>query len=366
MNFDKLDHFLNSFLAMGIPGNDCIVMKEGKIVYRRFNGFSNLAARIPMNGKERYHIFSCSKPLTCTAALLLWEKGLYKMEDHLSDYMPEFARMNVKKDGKILPAKNPITIHNLFTMTAGLNYDTQSKELCAAYDDTNGACPTREVMKYLARAPLDFEPGERYQYSLCHDVLAALVEVISGEKFEDFVKKHIFDPLGMKYSTFLLPKKEQDTIIPLYRYTNVLTEVPREAAFLHTYRLGAQYASGGAGAVSTVEDYILFLEAMRKGDILLKNSTIDMMTSPQNSRKNQVETPPALEPISVARYRYGLGLRCPVKGITTDSGWGGAAGAYLAFDRENNITVFYAQHVLNPPNGPLRQEIIEYVKEALH
>lgn len=358
-----MDRFLDGFLAMGIPGYDCMVMYKGEEVYRRYNGFSDKGAQIYMNGKERYHIFSCSKPITCAAALQLWEKGLYQLDDPLEKYMPEFADMSVRTENGIVPARNKITIRQLFTMTAGFDYNTQCKEICQAYDATNGACPTREVMKYFARYPLSFEPGEKWQYSLCHDVLAAFVEVVSGEKFEEYVKKHIFEPLGMKNSTFLLPRSEQGSIAPLYRQpsdaTGVVIRLDNNNAFYHSYRLGASYASGGAGGVSSVEDYMLFLEAMRKGDVILKNATIDMMTTPQLTPEQNVTF------WNNENYYYGLGVRCPMEGRSTDSGWGGAAGAFLAFDRINDLTLYYAQSVLNSPNAAQRREVLTYAREAL-
>ena len=105
-------------------------------------------------------------------------------------------------------------------MTAGFSYNCYSPQLKNAIIETDGKCPTREAMKYLAKEPLLFEPGDRWEYSLCHDVLAAFVEVISGEKFEDYVKKNIFDVVDMKDSTFMLPEAEIETIAPQYRFEN--------------------------------------------------------------------------------------------------------------------------------------------------
>lgn len=363
MNFEKLEKMLDSFLAMGVPGYDCIVQKSGETVFRRFNGFSDLGRKIPMNGTERYHLFSCSKPITCAAALQLLEKGLFQLDDKLSDYMPEFKEMTVWSENGIVPAKNPILIRNLFTMTAGFDYNTQSKSICRAFDATHGACPTRETMKYLAQEALSFEPGTQWQYSLCHDVLAAFVEVVSGKRFEEYVKENIFDPLGMKDSTFLLKKEDQYTTCTMYRqlddHPNVITPLSAADALQHTYRLGAEYASGGAGCVSTVNDYIRFLEAMRKGDVILKKDTIRTMFS------NQLTPEQYNTYWNKGLHNYGLGVRCPLEGVSTDHGWGGAAGAYLAIDLENDFTMFYAQHVLNTPNREFRPRLPDVVKEAL-
>lgn len=264
--------------------------------------------------------------------------------------------MNVASKDGLVPAKNKITIRNLFMMTAGFDYNLFSPSLKKAYEDTNGRCPTRATMRYLAQEPLCFEPGTNWQYSLCHDVLAALVEVISGQRFEIYVKQHIFDPLKMTHSDFLIPESEMEQVSPLYARPNgsdgydvKLTE------HKNVYRLGSEYASGGAGCVSTVEEYSSFLEALRAGTILQKKTvrlmSTDFLTDSQ--RPNYWHGP---------AYGYGLGVRCPAAGSTkTDFGWGGAAGAWLAVDLIHDYTVFYVQHVLNSPNQPMRYQISDII-----
>ena len=147
-----------------------------------------------MNGKELYNIYSSSKLITCVAVMQLWEKGLFDLEDDLCKYMPEFTNMTVKKeDGSVVPAKNRIKIKHLFSMSSGLDYNCASDGINRAKEETNGVCPTREVMKYIATEPLEFEPGEQWRYSLSHDVLGALVEILSGEKKEEEKKIRSFD-----------------------------------------------------------------------------------------------------------------------------------------------------------------------------
>ena len=106
--FEKTKAFCDSFLDMGVPGFDLAVYKGGECVLRYMNGYSDLENKVKMNGKERYNIYSCSKVITCTAALQLWEKGLFSLEDKLSDYMPEFKEMTVRTDDGIKKAENPI------------------------------------------------------------------------------------------------------------------------------------------------------------------------------------------------------------------------------------------------------------------
>ena len=272
--FEKTKTFCDSFLDLGVPGFDLAVFQKGECVLRYMNGYSDLENKVKMNGKERYNIYSCSKVITCTAALQLWEKGLFSLEDKLSDYMPEFASMTVKTESGVKKAEHPILIKHLFEMTAGFSYNTASPWLKKCREETDGRCQTRETMEYLAKEPLLFEPGDRWEYSLCHDVLAALVEVLSGERFEDYVKKNIFDVAGMQNSTFLLPESEIETIAPQYRFQD--GEAVNIGKHITSYKIGREYASGGAGAISTVDDYIKFLEALRTNK-LLKPETLKLM-----------------------------------------------------------------------------------------
>ncbi len=356
--FDELIHFMDSFLTMGVPGYDCLIYKDGKEVFRYRNGYASLEEKTPVTGKERYNIYSCSKPITCTAALQLWEKGAFSLEDKLGDHMPEFREMTVKTENGTEKAKNSITVKDLFCMTAGFSYNINSPMLQQCRKDTDGRCPTRKTMEYLAQEPLLFEPGARWNYSLCHDVLAALVEVLSGEQFGEYVKKNIFDPLGMTRSTFLLPDEEIDTVAEHYRFDNETQQAVNCGKNIRGYKLGSEYESGGAGCISTVDDYIKFLEAMRIGDVILKTSTIDLM-SQNHLNAQQIPTYPN------PSYRYGLGVRAPIDDLNSDFGWGGAAGSYLAIDRKNGITLFYAQHLMNSPNQTIRGQVLKHAYKEL-
>jgi CubicO group peptidase (beta-lactamase class C family) len=268
--------------------------------------------------------------------------------------------MTVKTKNGIEKAKNPIRIHHLFEMTAGLNYNLQTPALKEYYAAGDGRCPTVELVNQLAKSPLEFEPGEGWLYSLAHDVLAALLEVLTGEKFEDYVREHIFEPLGMTRTDFLLPMEEYRNIIPLYRGCEDGSVIPHFLGNVPSYRIGIEHASGGAGCASTVEDYMKFLEALRTGEKLLKRETIRMMAT------NRL-TPAQREGFKLRQnYGYGLGVRVADEGSGRyDFGWGGAAGAYLAVDETHNMTMYYAQHVILSPNVDQRGKIYTTVLEEL-
>ena len=354
--FEHLKGFCDSFLEAGLPGFDIAVYQKGKCRLRYMNGYSDIENKIKMNGKERYNIYSCSKVITCTAALQLMEKGLFSLEDKLSDHMPEFEAMTVKTENGVKAAQNPILIKHLFEMTAGFSYNIASPQILKCKEETGGRCPTRETMKYLAKEPLLFEPGDRWEYSLCHDVLAALVEVLSGQKFEDYVKENIFDPLNMSKSTFMLPESEIETITPQYRFED--GKAVDAGKHIIGYKLGSEYASGGAGCVSTVDDYIKFLEGLRTAKLLRPETLKLMITgrlSEHQSRTFWLNN----------THGYGLGVKTP-KGDSHDFGWGGAANAYLAVDPEDEISVYFGAHMLSSPTQGLRNMIFRFIYAEMY
>ena len=374
-NFDNLRKLLDSFLEKGLPGFDFILYHKGECVFRHMNGYSSLEDKTPMKGDELYNIYSCSKPITATAVLMLCEKGLLSLDDRLSDYIPEFETMYIadtktvaaSTDGRwsaedgdfspktnLRPAKNPIIIRDMLSMKAGFSYEYNSPSIHRCRKETDGKCPTLTAMKYFAKEPLLYEPGEGHSYSLAHDILAAVVEVVTGQKFGDFVKENIFDLCGMSRTTFLLPDEKLDEVCEQYIFNKETGAAENCGKAIQHFKFGTEHESGGAGALSTAEDYIKFLEALRCGK-LISNKTLDLMTTPCTTD----------EQYKNALYGYGLGVRCPKAGSTaTDFGWGGHAGAYLAVDRENEYSFFYAQHTVGVP-GININDAVPMVREIL-
>ena len=352
--FDNLKFILDKSAELGIPCSETLVFHNGKEVFHDVRGARDDEGT-PLRPDERFNIYSCSKPITCAAALTLLEKGVISLEDDLADYIPAFGDVKVAKNGGIFKAENKIKLHNLFTMTAGLTYYMESPEIAKGKAETDGRCPTVKMMDYIARMPLSFEPGESWQYSLCHDVIAAVVEVASGKRFGEYVKETIFDPFGMNNSTFLLPEEEVSSLPAQYSATPE-GELRNIGTHIYRYKPGIEYEAGGAGCITTARDYLKFLEAMRT-EKLLSRSTLDLMYS---NHLSEAQSTACWTPVG---YGYGLGVRVPDSSKRrTDIGWGGAAGAFLALDERHGISLYYAQHVLNSPNKNLRKDIIEAAK----
>ena len=376
MEFKELKKCMDKLVCeYNTPGVDVMVYKEHELIYRYFAGMSDIENGKKTNGTELYLIFSMTKMLTCTGALQLFEKGKYNMNDPLYKYLPEFKNMkvsfqnhnseNAKKvtqgiavadaetKNSIGYAKNPITIKNLFTMCAGFNYDLGADYFKTALK--NSKTTTAELVSTMSNAVLEFEPGTRFNYSLCHDVLGALIEVWSGKKFGDYMRENVFEPIGMKNTFFGIPKDKELLDRMAMRYCFDENKKPYSMPLECMYNLSSEYESGGAGLTSCTEDYALFLDALankgvaKNGNIILKPETVELMGTNQLSGK-------PLEDFNELRngYGYGLGVRTHIDKEKSGSlsplgefGWDGAAGAFSMVDTKNRLSLTYFQHIHN-------------------
>lgn len=361
MDFTRLDAFLDRLTAWRIPGNDCVIMKDGRVIYRHLSGFADIEEGRRMNGRETYNMWSCSKPVTCAAALTLVERGDILITEPVSCYLPEYKDVLVRRENAdgtqtlTAPARE-ITVRDLFSMTSGYNYSTDCEEVARVKRETDGRCPTREMVRAFAKIPLVAEPSTHWIYGISHDILAGLVEEVSGERFRDYVKRVIFDVLDMNDSCYGVPSED------------ILSRMARQYSFddekdkaipsnnSNSYVYGEDYDSGGAGLISTVDDYIKFAYAMANGGVganggrILSPSTIELM---RQNALNEDE----MRDITVGQYRgygYGLGVRTMVNrsvggsiGPVGEFGWAGAAGAWVMIDPDNRLAAFYCMHMLN-------------------
>ena len=367
MNFEYMKNFMDSLTEWIIPGNSVVIYKDGKKVFEYSSGYSDLEKRIKKTGEEQLYIYSCSKVATVTASLQLYEQGKFLLSDPLYEYLPEFKKMYVKDGDRIKAAENPITIRDLFTMTAGLSYATNTPAFEKARKLTDGKMDTRTVIKCLAEEPLLFEPGARWNYSLCHDVLAVLAEVVSGMRFSEYMKKNIFEPLDMNNSYYHAPN---DVIIsPQYIYeiqdTKNIVELQQKEhtsgvvkrAYGNELVFGENYDSGGAGIITTVDDYAKFAAALANSGTGLNNNRILSSATVKLMKTNQLNEAQrkTMNWRRLRGYGYGLGVRTLIDKAESGSnssigeiGWGGAAGATIIADTEEKVALFYAHHMLNP------------------
>lgn len=361
MDFQALTGFLEGLPDMGISGADCIVLWGHQTIYRHFCGCADKEEGAPMQGGERFYLYSCSKVITCVAALTLYEKGKFLLTDPLYEYIPEFKNMTVrvvKANGKeeVVPCRRKITVGDLFSMTAGFDYDVSVPEIQKVREETCGRAPTMEVIRALAGRPLVYEPGVHWRYGLCHDVLGALIEVLSGQRFGRYLREQIFEPLEMNRTGFPDSPLAREGMMVQYRRDEGSGKVERIPLEENELILGTEYESGGAGLISSVEDYARFASALANGGVakngvrILGKNTIDLMrTNRLNGRQMR-----DFDWDWLRGYGYGLGVRTLLdraaagsSGFPGEFGWSGAAGCYVLIDPECHLSMFYAQQMRN-------------------
>lgn len=347
MNKKYLDKFIDSLPLYGPQKAVCIVYQNGKEIY-----FKSIGG---MKRSSLCYIFSCTKPITCTAALQLHEQGLFDMNDSVSKYLPEFKNAFIIKNGKPNPPKTEISIKHLFTMTAGLTYDRDTVFIDEVYKNTNGKCPTRQTVGAFIKQPLLFEPGTHWNYSLCHDVLGAVIEVISGMKLGDYLKKYIFEPCNMKSTGFEIksPLKLDDFYI---NDESGIHKSDAQTEFLkQKFKFGTEYESGGAGLISNAEDYINFASTLANNGITPSGTRIISPASISLMKTNHLDINMVkdMKWSQLKGYGYGLGVRTMIDRTQGGSlsplgefGWSGYAGSYTIMDTDNNIALFYIQQMI--------------------
>ena len=309
-------------------------------------------------------------------------------KDELSDYLPEYKEMKVVMDFdlsdfvkgakfisgwpseaeyKTKPAKNAIRIEHLMSMTAGMSYQISNPAVLELLAQ-NPHAKTREIVARYATAPLLYEPGERYAYSLGHDVMAAVIEVVSGLQFSEYMKKNIFEPLECKDIYYHITDPQR--MVCLYNGKNPETGelIPHTFNFA---RINDTYESGGGGILCSVDDYSKVIEALAckgigaNGAQILKPESIKAMST---NRLN----PQQLEDFHIGgkhEYGYGLGVRTLMDTSASKSplgefGWDGAQGAYVLVDPQNELSVFYVQAA--PDNGPAFATIHPTLRDLIY
>jgi CubicO group peptidase (beta-lactamase class C family) len=235
-------------------------------------------------------------------------------------------------------------------------------------------CPTVPTIKQLAKLPLRFEPNTQFAYGLGHDMLAALVEVVTGKKFRDYVKEVVFDPLGMTNSHMhATPDDRNGRLAAIYQMNDGKTSRCADQENIHIY--GEEYDSGGAGIISCPADYVKFAMTMtRRGTSpdgsyqLLKPETVDLMRAPQLSA-GELATFAACNQYG---YSYGLGVRTHIDPAQSgrlspigEFGWDGALGAFVSFDPASKVSIVYMQSVFYTPHPINHKDILNTVYKCL-
>ena len=355
MDFSRLTAYLETLSSVGVPGCDLAVYRDHEPLFRHQAGHRDAAHTEPVRGDETYNLYSATKVFTTCAAMQLIERGVISLDDPVSAYLPAYASLTVREGDAVRPARRAMTIRHLMSMQGGLDYELESPAILEALEAFGDEATTRQLVDAKAREPLSFEPGTNFLYSLCHDVLAAVIEVASGLRFSDYLSENIFAPLGLETVTFRPTPAIEARMAQQYQFDDTAKRpVPMEKTS-NNYRLAPNYESGGAGLISDVKDYIAFADALACGGVGANGARILSPEMIQLWSANQLgpASRASFDAWNRLGYSYALGVRTRVdtaiggRGQIGEFGWDGAAGAWTMIDPVNRLSAFYAMHVRN-------------------
>ena len=336
-------------------------------------------------------MYSMSKTVTAVAAYKLIEQGKLDFGQQLNDILPEFANVTVCTEtgstGTPHPAARPILIQDLLNMTSGYGYGAYwegstygEHETSKLIDELNtdvtseNKITTQEFARRIAKIPLNFEPGTDYQYGYSADILGAVIEKVSGQKFSDFLKENIFDPVGMKDTAFYVPQSKQTRLSKIYR-TGLEEFTGCNLGVGYKMENPPAFESGGAGLCSTVDDYMKFgLMLLNKGNLdgaqILQPATVDFMTNAVLRDDLQQKFNQKMEHLS--GYTYCNLLRIATepgkcKALTTkgEYGWDGWLGPYLGIDPANNLVLVMTMQKVDAGTWDLTRKVKNIIYSAL-
>ena len=305
---NRIDKVLQDLIARDqLPGMVAMVVRNGQIVYHKAFGTADVQTGRPFKTDDIFRIASMSKAITATAAMMLYEEGKFSLDDPISKWIPEFKSPQVistynAKDTTFttVPAKGEITVRHLMTHTSGLSYGVISGDerfrainAKAGIVDlyTTKAVTVADNIKKLAKQPLIHNPGEKFTYALGLDVLGYLIEIWSGQSFDQYLRSHLLDPMGMTDTYFYLPDAKKDRLVPVQRPG---TDGKKWERFPVTFYdpnypiSGAKtWYSGGAGLSSTAKDYASFLQMLLNGGVFNNKRFLSPYTVQLLTQSNQ-------------------------------------------------------------------------------
>lgn len=360
MNTQKIEEYLNTLPERGVPSVDCMIYQDHEQIFRHMTGKVDREQKVDVSNDTLYMMFSMTKVQTMVAALQLVEQGRLALEDEVSKYLPAYGNLKVLVDGEVQNLKTPMRIWHLLSMQSGLNYDLQRPGIVRVLKEKGMKATTRELVDSFAESPLNFVPGEHFEYSLSHDVVAAIIEVVSGMSFGEYLKKNIWEPLHMERTFFAGPMNDAVPNLAQQYEMNYENSEQGERRLMEQsccYQLSESYESGGAGLISCTEDYAAFGDCIACGGIskdgvrILRADTVELMKKNLLCENSMNEIRDNMGRLG---YGYGCGVQVLMKPELIGSvapvgvfGWDGAAGSLLIMDTKSRKSLVYTQHVRN-------------------
>ncbi|MBT5240429.1 MAG: beta-lactamase family protein [Rhodospirillaceae bacterium] len=354
-----------------LSGAAMVIIRDGKIVYRDTVGYADIENETPLTEDSVFRIYSMTKAITTTAAMSLIEEGRLRLTDPVSKFIPSFADMKVYVSGEgddmvVEGQKSPMTIHHLLTHTSGIPYGGRSPAM-ATYNDVNtsGATTLAELVNVISQKPLVFQPGDRWLYGLSTDVMGYVVEVVSGQPFEDFIADRITTPLGMDDTSFVLTPNLRGRVATAYEQGDGRIKLAGGLG-VRSYEPEDVIPSGGGGLLSTPADYARFAQMLLNGGVLgdvriLSPRSVELMS--RNHMSDEQKFSPGMG--------FGLGFA-----IAEDPGlrksflsegsysWAGAADTHFWIDPEKNLIGIAMTQIIGN-SSPLRDDMRAMTYQAL-
>jgi CubicO group peptidase (beta-lactamase class C family) len=378
----RIKPFMQSYSdTHGFTGISTLLARRGYVIHHEHVGFQDRERTTPLSDDTIFRIYSLTKPIISVALMTLYEEGRFQLTDPISKYIGAFRKATVLhgttlSEGKEVPLIRPITVRDLLTHTAGLTYnfleDSPVSELYRSANlMSNADRPLESVISELARLPLAYQPGTIWHYSMATDVIAHLIEVLSGQPLQEFLQQRLFSPLGMTGTRFSVPPSEHHRIATMYGHPDITTSTFSQiiAAWKSGFneRIDVEstypatdtgnFARGGHGLFSTTTDYLQFAQMLvNRGTLngvrILSPHIVDFM------HVNHV--PLTLLPFGIggimrSGYGFGLGSRLlmnvaesALPGSVGEYGWSGAAKTYFWVDpRTELIGILMAQYMVS-------------------
>jgi len=389
----RIDDYLDrKYVQPGkLPGTLTLVARRGEVAHLGVRGHADVERGAPLAEDTIFRIYSMTKPVTSVAFMQLVEKGLVALDDPVHRYIPEWKTLGVFAAGtgklgfQTRPVSRPMQIVDLLRHTSGLTYGFQTRTNVdeayrrAGVGEIEKSGTMRGMIEALAKLPLEFSPGDYWNYSVSTDVLGYLIEVVDGRPLERYLAEELFQPLGMTDTGFHVREGEAHRFAACYQPTATggmaLQDDPATSSFLAP----PSFISGGGGLVSTAQDYLAFCQMLlaggaAKGRRFLSRKTLDLMTA--NHLPGGVDLPKLSQSLfSEAAYDgigFGLGFATTmnpaatlIPGSAGDYFWGGAASTFFWIDPAEELVCIFMTQLIPSSTYPVRRELRTLVYSAL-
>lgn len=373
-----------------LPGWLILISRAGKIAHFGAYGYRDLESRAPLAPDTLFRIYSMTKPITAVAAMMLYEEGAFELKDPVSRFIPAFGATRVYRSGSALkpvtePAREPMRIWHLLTHTAGLTYGFHHAHPVDALYRAAGfewgppeALDLAACCDVWAGLPLLFQPGVEWNYSVATDVLGRVIEVLSGQRLDQFFAERILQPLGMVDTRFWAPEDARERVAVLYSPQPGTLRAVRNDAMDRIAWQPPRCGLGGDGLVSTVADYHRFTQMLRRGGELdgvrlLSPRTLRYMTQNHLPGGADLETfgRPLFAETTFDGVGFGLGFSVMLNPVANkmlsspgEFGWGGAASTAFWIDPTEDITALFFTQLFPSSTHPLRSQLRQLVYQA--